>query len=180
MGVQEREGPAGALVGYVGTAVDQEQSGVLYGFLLIINSRGEPVEFCWSAAKVPNETLWGEGLARRVTSRKLAVRAIEVAAAKPALFLFRGSDFPAGMLGDDLRSDDTNLGRVTLVAAPEGAAEGAVAPASKYALNLVNNEDETSRALLTELGRRGLFWEPFDRGEKALRELLAVEGRPDL
>jgi hypothetical protein len=165
-----------SLVSYVGTMPDEDPNR-LYGFVFMTNARGEPLEFAWSVARRPDSRLWGRERAHRATVRKLALSILGSTSVAPTVILFRSPDFPPGMIGTELVSDApvsmARVGRGDLI-----VVEGELRRTIGDVTVSLSGGDGPAQSLIETIATRGLLWEPFERGEVALRELLAVEGRP--
>ena len=149
------------------------------GALLLINARGEPVEFTYSRVEVPHVALWRPSDARRFAVRKLVVSLLSMCPKVPHMLLCLVEDVER-----DLFSRYVQLSLpvclVTRAAGGEApdAYEGSDPLPTAHATDLfwlpgLPAEDSSAVRLLQELTIRNFVIEPFSRASRGLREVYA-------
>lgn len=168
--------------------IDHCSGGTTYlGALLLINARGEPIEFTFSRVDVPQPALWRPNDARRFAARKLVISILPLCPRVPRLLLC-----PAEDVERELFSRDVQLSLPVCLVTPAVAREApngytdadAPLPANAADLSWIPDppaEGSGAARLLRELTSRSLVIEPFERASRGLREvygpLAGVETR---
>lgn len=148
------------------------------GGLLVVNARGEPLEFAYNRVRVPQPFLWREVDLRRHIQRRLTASLLSVCAQQPRVLLCLDSEVGVWLFGQDLRLElpvarvapvaptsrriDTTTGEIL----EEQSAPPHVAwqPAPPEATS-------AERRLFEHLSMHGLLLEPFERATVGLREV---------
>ncbi len=156
-----------------------------HGALLVINARGEPLEFGYNKVELLQSTLWRTLDREAAAVRRLAISLFEAATLTPALLLCRADVVsphvfgPAGGLA-------VSIPIVRL--APAGTPVGYAGAEAHGTVETVDQHGECLDVLLfwtpeppvgpvaelfTRLTERGLLLEPFARAQEGLREVYA-------
>lgn len=142
----------------------------IYGGLLVINARGEPLQFTYTRATTEYSTLWRQGDIHRHAVRSVAERLFAECPQVPRIVLCLAQEIPAGVFGEDL-----------IVAVPvcridgQGAGGSSVANVggNSYSVSwfpVAPEPDSVEQRLFAELIRRNLVMDGFDRTTRGLRE----------
>lgn len=149
-----------------------DRSGYVGG-LLTINARGEPLEFTYNHVETPQSTLWRAHDLRRSAVRQLAASLLETVSLPPEVVLC----LALKSMDDLFRLDIDLASPICLVPGIPGVPDAGddvdlVGEALRW---LPEEPSPTSgpRRLVTELERRGLLLEPFERAGAGLREVFA-------
>jgi len=161
-----RKGPKAADIG-IAAYLDVVQPGrerVLLGALLLIDGRGQPLEFVHNAFSAPDGFLWPDEQVRAIGVVTLAHSLFDACRREPDLLLCLPSLGRCGFL----RAELTPSIPFALVA------ESARDPSAWTWVTAPPSTGMRGHALCEELCRRGLVHEPFDRLRKGLREVYGA------
>lgn len=166
MSIPYRKGPKAAEVG-TAAYLDVVQPGadrLLLGALLLIDGRGQPLEFVHNALSAPDGFLWPDEQVRSLGIVALAHSLFDACRREPDLLLCLPSLGRLGFLRAEL-APSTPFALVSERAQDLDAWTWINAPPSP---------GMRGHALSEELCRRGLACEPFDRLRKGLREVYGA------
>jgi hypothetical protein len=151
------------------------------GGLLVVNARGEPLEFAYNQVQAPARFLWRPADLRRALERRLTASLLSVCSHQPRLLLCRAEDVGSALFSLDIHLDvpvarmdepmavarrvDRETGEVFEDAAPQVAWQPEP-PA----------EGSLERRLFERLSAHGLLEEPFERAAVGLREVFEAAG----
>jgi hypothetical protein len=151
--------------------------------LLVINARGEPLEFAFNRAELRHRELWGERLARGHLQRRLVTSLLSVSSYDPRLLACLEDEIDTDLFGSELRVEvpivrfgafvpgnrvvDHLTGEVLDESAPLIPCTWQPAPPS---------DDTAAHRLFERLGAHGLLLEPFERASLGLREVYPPVG----
>lgn len=154
-----------------------------FGALLIINARGEPLEFAYNRVELMSPALW-RGIDREDAAlRRLAITLFDAVTLTPALLLCR-----ADVVGPHVFGSTTGLRPTVPVArlAPADRLIGYHAGEAAHDIEAIDEQGEVlpvcvywtpeeptgeAAALFARLVERGLALEPFARAQEGLREV---------
>jgi hypothetical protein len=154
-------------------AVDRD---TYVGGLLLVDARGEPIEFTYNRVGVKNRFLWRERDLSQATARELLAGLLDTCPRDPTALFFLAKE-----VSPDLLSDDVDIQRpVARVAAADetvGLAadeehervEGSGA-VQLFWVHGKPSEATPAHRLVQRLAARGLLLEPFERALAGLRE----------
>lgn len=158
--------------------IDQNAGWPTYlGALLLINARGEPIEFTYGRVDVPHDVLWQPSDARRFAARKLAVSLLSMCPKVPRVLLCLAKDVERELFSRDVQlSLPVGLVAPAVGAGSFNANEDSDEPLPSPAADLFwvadrPADDSSVVRLLHELTSRGLVIEPFRRASRGLREV---------
>jgi hypothetical protein len=139
--------------------------------LLVINARGEPLEFAFNRVELRHPVLWGERLARCHLQRRLVASLLSVCSSDPRLLACLDNEIEADLFGREL-----------LVGVPVARLQ-ACPPSAELALPVAvvwqpapPGDGSAEHRLFERLGAHGLLLEPFERAALALREVFSPSG----
>lgn len=147
------------------------------GALLLINARGEPIEFTFSRVDVPHAELWRPGDARRFAARKLVVSVLTLCPRVPHVLFCLTEEVESELFSRDVQlSLPVSLVAPAVADATPGAYTDADSPLASRAAALSwipqqPAEGSSAARLLHELTSRSLIIEPFGRASRGLREV---------
>ena len=152
------------------------------GALLLINARGEPIEFAYNRIETPHTFLWREADVKRHAERKLTASLLEICSRTPRILLCLAEE-----VGSDLFCQDIQLSIPVCRIAPAmrptpfSGQETQEATETSEPMHLFwfpgrPQHDSIERRLLYELTSRGLLVEPFERAAIGLREVYRTKG----
>lgn len=151
------------------------------GALLLINARGEPVEFTYNRIDTPNTFLWRQDDLRRHAARKLAASLFSLCPRTPRLLLCLAKEVGSELLGQDLQMS-IPVCRIApaIEAIPYSEAETkdtvhASEPVHVFWFPGRPAEDAIELRLLRLLTAHGLLLEPFERASIGLREVYRAK-----
>lgn len=133
--------------------------------LLVIDGRGQPVEFVHNSIEVPSGLLWPEPGVEAAGSAALAHSLFEACRADPDLLVVEeGLGTP-----QYLRASVAPLIPTCVVSPPESSG------VNEYAwVNDAPSQGSPASLLMRELVERGFLHEPFDRIRRALAERYGI------
>jgi hypothetical protein len=156
------------------------------GALLLLNARGEPLEFVFNRLELMRGELWRERDKPHAAARRLCATLFGAAQLAPSLLLYRVQEIAPGLFGPDGQlSLEIPVARVGLLhqeLAP-AIAETAERVMTFDAGGEVGEVDvlwtpqapiENTAELFAKLAQRGLLLEPFERAARTLQ--AALEG----
>lgn len=154
-----------------------EQGGGFDGALFVINTLGEPTEFCYSRIETPRTVLWGRAALKRRADHELTSALLKVCSSSPILLLARAEETEPELFGEDIRTP-VKTARVasslTAVAMNDGdAVEDGAGPDGLQVVwtDGPPGDGSPERALFARLVATGLLTEPFERIEAGLAEV---------
>jgi hypothetical protein len=160
--------------------------GCSLGALLVINARGEPLEFAYNRVRVPQPFLWREADLRRYVQRRLTASLLSVCAQQPRILLCLHDEVAVWLFGQDLHLE-VPVARVT----SGGPGAQRVDPRTGEVLDLQSappeqiswqpgppDDDSVERRLFDYLSVHGLLLEPFERAAVGLQEVYGRLARP--
>jgi hypothetical protein len=162
--------------------LERSENGAAYlGALLLINARGEPLEFTYNRVDLPQTFLWRAADLRRHAERTLTVSLLSLGGGTPRLLLCLADE-----VGHELFSQDIEVaipvGRIGRVLGLAGSIEGethalpeAPEPMHIFWYPEPPAEGSVERRLFERLGSHGLLLEPFERALIGLHEVYAGE-----
>jgi len=151
------------------------------GGLLVINARGEPLEFAYNRVRVPQPFLWRESDLNRYIQRRLAASLLSVCAQQPRLLLCLKDEIGDRLFGQDLQLEIPVV-RVGPTAPPtrrvdpvtgEVLEEDSPPPAHAAWQPALPEDGSIEQRLFEHLRVHGLLLEPFERSAAGLREVYA-------
>jgi len=141
--------------------------------MLVINSIGEPLEYCTAEVTVEHDPLWRPEDALRRAQGGLVAALFKVCENGPRIVFALASEFDGRVLGADVRPSVPAC-RLVPSEHPTGAGaleESATASGPQLIWAIEKPESGTpARRLLNRLIDQELLLEPFGRVEAALRE----------
>ena len=151
------------------------------GALLLINARGEPVEFTYNRIDTPSTFLWRQDDLRRHAARKLTASLFSLCPKTPRLLLCLAKEVGSELFCQDLQ--------VSLPVCRIAPASEAVSSSSDETQDTVRAseplqvfwfpgrpaEDAIELQLLRLLAAHGLLLEPFARASTGLREVYRTK-----
>lgn len=145
------------------------------GALLLVNARGEPVEFTYSRVETPFAVLWRPDDVRRFAARTLAVSLLSLCPRVPRLLLCLAEEVERELFEQDVQLSVPTCRVARAVGATPVTNRAALAPpaptADLFWLSGTPPAESEPARLLHELTRRGFDIEPFDRASRGLREV---------
>ena len=134
--------------------LERSESGSAYlGALLLINARGEPLEFTHNRIDLPRTFLWRPADLRRHAERKLTASLLGICAATARLLLCRSDEVGAELFSQDIR-----------VSIPVGRIGGPVGPTEPL--------DEESGEVVDAPEPVHIFWYPEPPADDSVERLL--------
>jgi hypothetical protein len=152
-------GSAGFLKLELVVADDQATVSAVAG-LLVINARGEPLEFAFNRAELRHRELWGERRARGHVQRRLVASLLSVCSYDPRLLVCLADEIDTDLFERELHVE-VSIVRIAELAAPAQVTWQPAAPI----------DDSAEQRLFERLGAHGLLLEPFERASHGLREV---------
>lgn len=158
--------------------IDCCSGGTTYlGALLLINARGEPIEFTFSRVDVPHAALWRPSDARRFAARTLVISILPLCPRVPHVIFCLAEEMER-----ELFSRDVQLSLPVCLVVPAGAPamhNASTDPATPLTTRAASlswipdqpAEGSSAAQLLHELTSRSLVIEPFGRASRGLREV---------
>ncbi len=157
--------------------IERSENGAAYlGGLLLINARGEPLEFTYNRVDLPQSFLWRPADLRRHAGRKLAVSLFDACGTNPRLLFCLDDEIAGEVFSQDIEVA-IPVGRLSPAAGGEGSGEPVAAP---EAVNVFWDRapprpDSVERQLFDRLSTHGLLLEPFERALIGLHAVYAGE-----
>lgn len=149
--------------------IERTPAGVEFrGGLLVVNARGEPLQFTYTRATSEYSALWRQEDIRRHAVRSVAESLFAACPQAPRILLCLDSDIPAGVLDEDLFVS-VPVGRVVVGKRADVAAVGSEGLTVSW-LPAEPQADCAENRLFAELVRRNLVMDGFDRATRGLRE----------
>jgi len=145
------------------------------GALFVVSARGEPLEFGYNRARVPQPHLWRQADLRRYTQRRLTTSLLSVCSHLPWLIVCLASEVSPELFGQDLRVElpvvrvDDTVGCSRSVDTQTG--EVFEEPVQVTWQAAAADTDSAARRLLEHLSVHGLLLEPFERAALGLVEV---------
>lgn len=153
--------------------------------LLLIDARGEPLEFTYNRAEVKHRLLWRERDLRHAVTRELLTSLLETCPREPNVLFFLAREVPSELFVEEI-DIERPVARIATADEVMGAAaiEEHERIDGREAVQLFwvhgRPTDATpAHRLVERLARRGLLLEPFERVLAGLREaydLTPTEG----
>jgi hypothetical protein len=151
------------------------------GALLLINARGEPLEFAYNRVELPETFLWRPTDLRRHAERELTASLLTVCTRTPRLLFCLADEvgselfcrdllleIPVGRLGQPLKATAFSVEEVQEVLdEPE--------PLHLFWFPAAPTADSLERRLFERLWTHGLLLEPFERAASGLMEIYSGE-----
>ena len=151
------------------------------GGLLVIDARGEPLDFAYNRVTARNRLFWRDRDLARATTRELLTSLFDACPRQPAAVFCLAREVETDVLLDEL-DVQRPLARVAAIDETIGMADGEEHerlgdPASAQLFWVRGRPSEATEAhrLVERLSRRGLLLEPFDRVTAGLREAYEVD-----
>jgi hypothetical protein len=150
------------------------------GALLIINARGEPLEFAYNRVRVPQAFLWRNTDLTRYVQRRLTASLLSVCSQQPRVLVCLEEEIGIRLFGQDLRLE-VPVARVTPprrrvdVTTGEVVEDETSSPPHVAWLPQPPEEGSVERKLFEHLSARGLLLEPFERAAVGLREVYGPQ-----
>jgi hypothetical protein len=148
----------------------QAQKTTFYGGLLVLDGRGQPLEFVHNSIVVPTGFLWPEGTVRNAAIAALSQSLCEACRQEPLLLLCD----PSVGSPEFCRQELAPMVPCALVR----PGEGSLPPECAW-VNTPPSDGSSQAALLEELKARHFLLEPFSRVRKGLREAYPEAGMSD-
>lgn len=159
--------------------------GSFVGGLLVLDGRGEPMEFVYNQVSARNRIFWRDRDLVRATTRELLASLFDACQRRPSAIFCLANEVAADVLMEDL-----DVARPLARVAPAGQTIGGgvdeeverVEGAGSVQLFWVRgrpSEATEAHRLVEELAKRGLLLEPFDRVTAGLREVYGGEVEDD-
>jgi hypothetical protein len=153
--------------------------GTLAG-LLVINARGEPLEFAFNRVELRHPVLWGERVARCHLQRRLVASLLSVCSYDPRLLVCLDDEIDADLFGRELRIEVAiaRLGAILPAKRVVDHTTGEVLDESSPVIPVTwataqPSDDSAEHRLFERLGAHGLLLEPFERASLGLREVYS-------
>lgn len=144
--------------------------------LLLIDARGEPLEFTYNRAEVKHRLLWRERDLRHAVTRELLTSLLETCPREPSALFFLAREVPSELFVEDI-DIERPVARVATAEEVMGAAaieeHERIDGSREVQLFWVRGRptDATpAHRLVERLAGRGLLLEPFERVLAGLRE----------
>ncbi len=144
--------------------------------LLLIDARGEPLEFTYNRAEVKHRLLWRERDLHRAVTRELLASLLEMCLREPTALFFLAREVPSELFVEDI-DIERPVARIATADEVIGAApieeHERIDGSQSVQLFWVHGRptDATpAHRLVTRLAGRGLLLEPFERVLTGLRE----------
>ncbi len=162
-----------------------------YGALLIVNARGEPVEFVYNKIALMHNLLWRSSEREQAVIRRLALTIFPTATLTPRLLFCR-----AGVVGPRLFGTAGDLSLEIPVGRIATAEEAVGTSGTEFRESLATSDADgvekeihtfwspakpegTTADLFARLAERGLLLEPFERASLGLREVYGESAGTD-
>ena len=151
------------------------------GALLVIDVRGEPLEFVYCRVETKYSALWRRHDIVRHATKELAKSLFESSTQNPRILLYLATEVDSTLFSEDLALS-IPVGRVSVAVTAENLPSSASStPAPDWARTILWVPDQLppsslAARLFSELVRRGLILEPFERADQGLR--LVYSPRP--
>jgi hypothetical protein len=154
------------------------------GALLLLNARGEPLEFVFNRLELMRGELWRERDKPHAAARRLCATLFQAAQLAPSLLFYRAPEIAPGLFGPHGQllleipvARVSSLHQQLSSSADEVAArittfDGAGEVGELDVLWTPQPPHENSAELFAKLVERGLILEPFDRATRALQAAL--------
>ncbi|MHB9025113.1 MAG: hypothetical protein ACYC7E_13230 [Armatimonadota bacterium] len=154
-----------------------------HGAVLLINARGEPMEFGYNRVELMQSALWRDVDREQAVIRRLAISLFEAITLTPALLLCRADVVGPHVFGE---TGGLSLAIPLVRLAPAQALIGYVGSEAHQNLEMVDEHGECidtrlywtpaapsgpAADLFDRLAARGLLLEPFARAQEGLREV---------
>lgn len=148
--------------------------------LLVINARGEPLEFAFNRVELRHPSLWGERLARSHLQRRLVASLLSVCNSDPRLLVCLDDEIDLDLFGRELRVE-VPIVRIGVLAPHERAVDRATGdgidegspPMPITWQPAPPNDASAEHRLFERLGAHGLLLEPFERASLGLKEVYS-------
>jgi hypothetical protein len=155
------------------------------GGLLLLDARGEPLEFTYNRVTARNRIFWRDRDLARATTRELLTSLFDACARQPTVVFCLAREVEAAILLDDLDIRKP-LARVAGEGETVGLAEGevherleGVSSAQLFWVHGRPSDATDGHRLVERLGARGLLVEPFNRVTAGLREAFDIGSTVD-
>jgi hypothetical protein len=152
-----------------------DEDGEYRGALLIVNSIGEPVEFCHAEISPPTSALWRESDVRRRCAGALTRALFEACSSQPRIVLGLASELDPAIFRSDV---NPVIAACRVVPGdPSQTDEGEIATAQGPRLIWAAEKpaaDSPERQLLNRLIDHDLLVEPFERAVAGLSEATSA------
>ncbi len=172
MGIPYRPSPrsvAGSAAAYVRLIFLKDNREVLGG-LLVVDNRGQPLEFVHASLSAPAGFLWPEATVRNISASEICHALFEACTRVPDILLCEPD------LGDmSFCREELAPSIPFAMARPSASAE----PAELIWINERPSHQMKAHHLAEELVNRGFLTEPFERIQRGLEELYPDAGWPD-
>lgn len=163
--------------------VSREGDDFVAGALLLLNARGEPLEFVFNRLELLRGDLWRSLDKPHAAARRLCATLFQAAQLAPSLLFYRATDIAPGLFGpqgqllleipvarisalhENLPPQGEIAQRITTFDANGEAGEVDV-------LWTPQEPQDTAAELFDKLAERGLLLEPFERATRALGAAL--------
>jgi hypothetical protein len=144
--------------------------------LLLIDARGEPLEFTYNRAEVKHRLLWRERDLRHAVTRELLASLLETCPRQPSALFFLAREVPSELFVEDI-DIERPVARIATAAEVIGTAaieeheriDGSQAVQVFWVRGRPTDATPAHR-LVERLAGRGLLLEPFKRALAGLRE----------
>jgi hypothetical protein len=133
-----------------------------YGGLLVLDGRGEPLEFVYNSLEAPSGFLWPEPLVAEASTVALLHSLFEACGRDPDLLVCRSC-----LAGAEVRRQIVPAIPFVVVSPPRGAL-----PEERVWVNDPPGAGMRAAAVFQSLADRGFLLEPFDRIAAGLREVF--------
>ncbi len=146
------------------------------GALFVVDARGEPLEFAYNRIEIIKRFMWHGDQLQRHAARRLVTTLFDVCPRVPSLLLCRADEVTPELFSEDVQVS-IPVARIAGEAAVVGQSASeeleqlATGGLQVFWAGTPPAEDASERALLNELARRGLLWEPFERAGIGLAEV---------
>lgn len=144
--------------------------------LLLVDARGEPLEFTYNRAEVKHRLLWRESDLRLAVTRELLTSLLETCPREPSTLFFLAREVPSELFVEDI-DIERPVARIATADEVMGAApieeHERIRGSQEAQLFWVHGRptDATpAHRLVERLAGRGLLLEPFERVLAGLRE----------
>ncbi len=163
--------------------VSREGDDFVAGALLLLNARGEPLEFVFNRLELLRDDLWRARDKPHAAARRLCATLFQAAQLAPSLLFYRAADIAPGLFGPEgqllleipiarVGALHENLASDREIAQPIMTFDANGEAGEVDVLWTPQEPLEAAAELFEKLAGRGLILEPFERAERALEAAL--------
>ncbi|MEX2238280.1 MAG: hypothetical protein WEB00_12180 [Dehalococcoidia bacterium] len=155
--------------------VDEPDSRGMRGALFLVDSKAEPVAFCFSRISLVSSVLWRAGEARRSAVAKLTMTLFSAVQQQPSLVLALATEVCPRVFTEDIAVGIPlcRVGGTSEVQSGQESIESVDGATHLYWVGDPPAFEHPARRLLETLQAKQLAFEPFDRVALGLEEAFA-------